>query len=81
VVFAVYTFRIYLQKQKANIAILAQKQVVEHQKNVIEDKQKEILDSIHYAHRIQKALIPTEKYVEKILEKLHHSPRNDKPGG
>ena len=32
--------------------------------------QKEILDSIHYAKRIQTALIPSDKYIEKSLNKL-----------
>ncbi len=37
--------------------------------DVIEEKQKEILDSIHYAKRIQNALLPTEKSIEKNLNK------------
>ncbi len=37
------------------------------QKIIIEEKQKEILDSIHYAKRIQTSLLPTEKYLEKHL--------------
>ncbi len=39
-----------------------------HQKLIIEQKQKEILDSIRYAKRIQKSLLPTEKYLEKNLK-------------
>jgi hypothetical protein len=35
--------------------------------DLIEEKQKEILDSIHYASRIQKALITSEKYIDKSL--------------
>lgn len=31
----------------------------------VEEKQKEILDSIHYAKRIQTALLTSEKYIEK----------------
>jgi tetratricopeptide (TPR) repeat protein len=38
-----------------------------HQKTIIEEKQKEILDSIYYAKRIQISLLPTEKYIEKNL--------------
>jgi tetratricopeptide (TPR) repeat protein len=37
----------------------------------IEEKQKEILDSIRYAERIQKALMTTEVYIEKALNRLH----------
>ncbi len=36
----------------------------------IENKQKEILDSIHYAKRIQNALMPPEKSIEKCIERL-----------
>lgn len=36
----------------------------------IENKQKEILDSIHYAKRIQNALLPPEKGIEKCIERL-----------
>lgn len=40
-------------------------------KKIIEEKQKEILDSIHYAKRIQQTLMPGERYIEKELKKLH----------
>lgn len=36
----------------------------------IEEKQKEILDSIHYAKRIQNSLLPNEKYLTKALGRL-----------
>ena len=39
----------------------------------IEEKQKEILDSIHYARRIQNSLLPTEKYIEKKLRSLKNN--------
>ena len=39
------------------------------QKELLEEKQKEILDSIRYAKRIQVALITSEKYIEKTLQK------------
>ena len=44
--------------------------IITHQKKLVEEKQKEILDSIHYAKRIQMAQIPSEKQVGKNLEKL-----------
>lgn len=40
----------------------------------IDEKQKEILDSIRYAKRIQHALLPSEKYVERSLKKLKEKP-------
>lgn len=36
----------------------------------IEEKNKEILDSIHYARRIQSSLFTPEKYIDKNLNKL-----------
>ncbi|MBL7911338.1 MAG: hypothetical protein JNJ41_09820 [Bacteroidia bacterium] len=44
-----------------------QKSIIEIQKKVVEDHQKEILDSIHYAKRIQTSLLPPEKYISKHL--------------
>ena len=35
-----------------------------------EERQKEILDSIHYAKRIQTALMPHEKLINKNLNRL-----------
>jgi len=40
------------------------------QKHIIEDKNKEIVDSIRYAKRIQQALMPPDKYISKILSKF-----------
>jgi tetratricopeptide (TPR) repeat protein len=67
--FSIFIFRGYRQKQKANKIIAMQKKEVEAQKEVIEEKQKEVLDSIHYAKRIQQSLLPTEKYIHKSLDR------------
>jgi hypothetical protein len=45
------------------------KEVVE-KSMVIEEKNKDILASIHYAKRIQSSLITSQKYIEKNLERL-----------
>lgn len=50
----------YRQKQKANVEILKQK-------DIIEEKNKSITDSIHYAKRIQKALLASESTLKKNL--------------
>ncbi len=64
-VFAIFIFRGYKQKQKANIIITQQKEEVEMQKKVVVEKSaklgealKDIQDSIRYALRIQKAMFP-----------------------
>ena len=61
--FAIYAYRSYLQKRKANEAI-------SRQKEIIEQKQKEILDSIYYASRIQTALLTSETYIKRNLDRL-----------
>jgi serine phosphatase RsbU (regulator of sigma subunit) len=71
-VLAGFIFRGYRQKQKANTIILQQKQeverskeTIEHQKHIVEEKQKEILDSISYAQRLQKAILPRRRDIHK----------------
>lgn len=65
-------------KQKANEAIAAQKRQVEVQRDIIEEKQKEIIDSINYARRIQKSLLPTEAYIQKSIKRLVNKSNNEK---
>ncbi|MGZ3905041.1 MAG: hypothetical protein ACXVC6_15170, partial [Bacteroidia bacterium] len=60
--FALFAYRSFLQKKKANVEI-------SHQKELIEEKQKEILDSINYASRIQRALLPSEKYISRYTNR------------
>ncbi len=48
---------------------LRQKKEIETQKEMVEEKQKEIMDSIRYARRIQRALLPSAKYIDKSLKK------------
>lgn len=64
------SFKAYRNKQKANIIITQQKEVAEMQKHVIEEKQKEIIDSINYARRIQRAHLPSEHYVTRKMNEL-----------
>lgn len=67
---AVFIFKAYRQKKKANTVleekntlIELQKLQVEEQKELVEEKQKEILDSIHYAKRIQSAILAKEEEI------------------
>ncbi len=53
--------------EEKNAIIISQKDKVEHQKEVIEEKNKEIVDSINYAQRIQKALLASDKLLSKNL--------------
>ncbi len=47
--------------------IQAQKEQVEKAKDKIEKQQKSIMDSIHYASRIQEAVLPPDEYINEIL--------------
>jgi hypothetical protein len=67
VVFIIY--KNSLQRKKFTAIILAQKNEVEQQKNIVEEKQKEIIQSIFYAKRIQDSLLPNRSYIERNLKK------------
>jgi len=69
-VLAIVIYRGSKQKQKANIELLAKNEIIEQQKHTVEEKQKEIIDSIKYAKRIQNSLLPTEKYIDKSFKRL-----------
>ncbi|MFL5764674.1 MAG: 7TM diverse intracellular signaling domain-containing protein [Bacteroidia bacterium] len=47
-----------------------QRREIELKKEAIEEQNKNITASINYARRIQMSLLPTEKYIEKTLNKL-----------
>ena len=47
-----------------------QKEVIQIQKTLVEEHQKELIDSITYAKRIQQSLLPTEKYIERNMNRL-----------
>jgi tetratricopeptide (TPR) repeat protein/serine phosphatase RsbU (regulator of sigma subunit) len=61
------TYRSYRRKRKDNELILQQKTEVETQKLIVENKNKEITDSINYAKRIQFAKLPSINDIKKAL--------------
>ncbi len=67
-IFGLILFKRFRVSQKQNRIIEAQKFEVEKQRDIIELKNKEIIDSIKYAKRIQQSLMPTEKYIGKHLK-------------
>ncbi len=67
VLFGLFMFNRFRVTQKQKAVIEQQKKIVEMQKHIVEEKQKEIIDSIRYAKRIQQSLLPTEKFIERIL--------------
>ncbi|MBI5219977.1 MAG: tetratricopeptide repeat protein [Bacteroidia bacterium] len=50
-----------------NDEIRAQRDEIEHQKKIIEERSKEVMDSIHYAKRIQSAILPDKEIVDSYL--------------
>lgn len=60
-IFSVFMYNRFRITQK-------QKQIIEKQKELVDDKQKEILQSIQYAKRIQQAMMPSEKMIRKSLK-------------
>ena len=70
IVFSLFMFNRWRITQKQKKIIEGQKKVVEEQKKMVEGKNKDIMDSIYYARRIQRSLLPTEKYIEKRLSQL-----------
>jgi serine phosphatase RsbU (regulator of sigma subunit) len=65
---AFFIFRGLKIQRKANRIISRQKEEVHHQKEIVEEKQKEILDSIHYAKRIQRAVITSDAYISQYVK-------------
>lgn len=47
--------------------IVHQKEIADQQKNLVEQKNREILDSLHYAQRLQEAILPPLKMLNKYL--------------
>jgi len=60
-IFSIILLRMFSQKRKANI-LLAE------QKAEIEEKNRDIMDSITYAKRIQSAILPPQKLVKEYLK-------------
>ena len=65
IILALFIFRGYRQKQKANI-------LINKQKLEVEESKKQIIDSINYAKRIQGAHLPSEIYIKKSIARLQN---------
>lgn len=47
--------------------VAARTEELQYQKDLIEEKNNEVMDSIHYAKRLQKAILPTSQYIYENL--------------
>ncbi len=61
--------KIRLEKivQERTKEVVAQKEQIEHQRDEIVKKNRDITDSIEYASKIQNAVLPDDEYTEEIL--------------
>jgi serine phosphatase RsbU (regulator of sigma subunit) len=66
----VFMLKAYRVKQKANIELSRKNQIIEMQKKLVEEQNKNITDSIHYASKIQQALLSSDEYLNKHLFEL-----------
>lgn len=62
-----FIFRGYRNKQKANLLLEEKNNIIQHQKEVVEEQHQDITDSIKYAKRIQGAILPPRNLWTKIL--------------
>ncbi|MCE3280556.1 MAG: protein serine/threonine phosphatase [Bacteroidetes bacterium] len=67
VILTVVVLRGYLNKKKANFLLEEKNTLIELQKAIVEEKNKDITDSIHYAQRIQKAILPSREHLQRML--------------
>ena len=61
----------YSDKQKSNKVLSVANERLEIKNGIIEQKNKEITDSIEYAKRIQNTILPSEKYILQELNRLN----------
>lgn len=67
IILLLFTIRSNNQRRKANKLLSEQKSEIEKQKHLVDEKQKEILDSINYAKRIQTALMANSNMMKANL--------------
>jgi serine phosphatase RsbU (regulator of sigma subunit)/TPR repeat protein len=70
IIFSFFLLKAFTRIKKNNLIISNQKIEVEKQKQIIEEKHKDITDSITYAHRIQSSLIPSLKKINQQYTKI-----------
>ena len=68
IVFSIFMSNRYRVTQKQKKQIEEQQIITDQQKFLVEEKNKEITDSIHYAKRIQAAILPPDKLVKEHLK-------------
>ena len=62
-----FVFKQFTEKKKANFLLTNKNDEIEKQKSIIEEKNKDITDSINYSKHIQQAIIPSTIKVKSTL--------------
>ncbi|MFL5754203.1 MAG: tetratricopeptide repeat protein [Bacteroidia bacterium] len=70
VLFSIFLFKRFRITQKQKLLIEEQKTLVDEAYEKLHEKNKEVMDSIHYARKIQQALLTPEKYIERAIRIL-----------
>ena len=70
-VFSVFIYKRFRITNRQKLIIEEQKLLVDSAYKSLHEKNKEVIDSIHYAQKIQRALITSEKYIENKLNQLN----------
>ena len=68
IVISLIMYNRYKMKQKANLKLEAYNNEISHQRDIIEEKHKEITDSINYAERIQRSFLATKELLDNNLK-------------
>jgi serine phosphatase RsbU (regulator of sigma subunit) len=55
------------RSKQANVLLQQQKNEISSQKKIVEEQHRDILDSINYAKRIQRAVLPTQEDIHKLF--------------
>ena len=63
-----FVYKNYLQKKKISEELQVKNNLIEEQKQLVEEKQKQIVDSINYAQHIQHSILPDETEIKSHLK-------------
>lgn len=63
-----FAYREFKVKKNANTLLIAQKNEIEKQKNLLEHRARDITDSLNYARRIQKAILRSAQQPEEFFD-------------
>ncbi len=77
-VVAAFFLKVIVDRKKMNKVLLEKNETIELKNELLSTKNKEILDSISYAKRLQEAILPSKKLVHRYLENsfIYYKPKD-----